>query len=345
MTFSLHVESRRWREHLAHVHASVPTLIPVIKGNGYGFGPQLLAEESDRLGVTTVAVGTADEVASVHNNFRGDVLVLMPWHPLTDPPTPADERLVLTVAHPEAVRALVGHRQPIVVELLTSMCRFGLDVDDVDASAVALRQLNVVGWALHLPLDAEDGSRVAEVGSWVARLRHVGLDVQRLWVSHLTDAELAQVRAAQPDVAVLPRVGTRLWLGDRGSYQARGSVLATHRVQRGERLGYRQRPSSADGTVLVVSGGTSHGVALSAPRAVSGVVTRAKAAAHGGLEVLGRTLSPFAVSGKKRWFVEPPHMQVSMVWLPADVDAPQVGDEVDAEMRMTTALFDHVVLH
>jgi hypothetical protein len=96
---------------------------------------------------------------------------------------------------------------------------------------------------------------------------------------------------------------------------------------------------------MVVGGGTSHGVALSAPRAVHGVTARAKLAAEGGLEVGGRALSPFRVGGKRRWFMEPPHMQVSMVWLPRGVTPPVVGEEIPVDVRMTTASFDRVVLH
>ena len=38
MSLSLYVDGDRWRSHLRSVLAPHPTLVPVIKGNGYGFG-------------------------------------------------------------------------------------------------------------------------------------------------------------------------------------------------------------------------------------------------------------------------------------------------------------------
>ena len=62
-----------------------------------------------------------------------------------------------------------------------------------------------------------------------------------LWLSHLSDAELAVVRGAVPGVPLQVRVGTRLWLGDRQALVPQGTVLAVHELQRGDRSGYRQR--------------------------------------------------------------------------------------------------------
>ena len=46
-------------------------------------------------------------------------------------------------------------------------------------------------------------------------------------------------------------------------------------------------------------------------------------------DALVLTRSPFWVDGKQRMFAEPPHMQASMLFLPADARAPEVGDLVD----------------
>jgi len=344
MTFSLYVEAAEWRAHTERVRDAVPGIVPVAKGNGYGFGLQLLADQCARLGVETLAVGTGSEVELVHDGFAGEVLVLTPWHPIIDPPPPLDDRLILTLANIEGIHALAGSPTRVVVELLTSMDRFGLTHDDLVAALPTIRQLNLAGFALHLPLDEGETARVDEVSHAVEQLRRLGVEIPMLWVSHLGDDELATVRRRHPGLVLRPRIGTRLWLGPPRTYQARGTVLAVHPLRRGETFGYRQRKAPRDGYLLIVSGGTSHGVALSAPRPVSGVVPRAKAATLGGLEAAGRVLSPFHVAAKRRWFGEPPHMQVSMVLLPGDVTPPLVGDELDVDMRMTTALFDRVVL-
>ena len=91
MTFTLHVDGPTWRTHLTEVATAVPGLVPVAKGNGYGFGNARLAAEAGTLGVPVLAVGTARELADVRTTYGGDLLVLTPWHPATDSagaPTP-----------------------------------------------------------------------------------------------------------------------------------------------------------------------------------------------------------------------------------------------------------------
>jgi hypothetical protein len=70
---------------------------------------------------------------------------------------------------------------------------------------------------------------------------------------------------------------------------------------------------------------------------------RAVAVAKGSLEAVGRALSPFRVAGRQRWFAEPPHMQCSLIWLPANIHPPAVGDEIDVDVRYTTTTFDRIV--
>jgi alanine racemase len=164
-----------------------------------------------------------------------------------------------------------------------------------------------------------------------------------LWVSHLDDAELRSLRDGLPDIALYARIGTRLWLGDRGAISAHGTVLAVHDVAKGQASGYRQRRASRAGAVLVVGGGTAHGVALEAPSPASTTRQRAVAAGTGVLEGVGRALSPFVVGGKQRWFAEPPHMHLSLIRVPEGVALPAVGDEVDVDVRLTTIHPDRVL--
>jgi hypothetical protein len=164
-----------------------------------------------------------------------------------------------------------------------------------------------------------------------------------LWVSHLDDAELRALRAALPELPLFARIGTRLWLGDRSALQARGTVLAVHEVAKGEASGYRQRRAGRAGAVVVVGGGTAHGVALEAPSPASSLRQRAVVAGTGVLDAAGRALSPFHIGGAQRWFAEPPHMHVSLVRLPSGVPLPVVGDEVDVDVRMTTVHPDRVL--
>ena len=204
------------------------------------------------------------------------------------------------------------------------------------------RVIEVHAWGLGwVNAVADLSDRVAAVAS--ADTVAVVTSAAALWVSHLDDGELATVRRALPEIALYARIGTRLWLGDRGALQARGTVLAVHDVGRGQASGYRQRRASRAGAVLVIGGGTAHGIALESPSANASARQRVVAAGTGVLDAAGRALSPFHVAGKRRWFAEPPHMQVSLVRVPEGVALPAVGDQVDVDVRMTTVHADRVV--
>jgi hypothetical protein len=330
MPLTLHVDGERWRAHLRGVLERNPGLVPVVKGNGYGFGLTRLAGEAQRLGVQTIAVGTPDEVAQVRRTYAGDVVVLEPWHPALTAGHAGDPRVIRTVAHPEAVRAFTGTYHRVVVEVRTSMQRHGLE--SLDGSA----GLRSEGWALHLPLA---GDAPGEVRRIVERLPDEPRDV---WVSHLLDAPLDRLRRQFPERRFRPRVGTALWLGDPAALKVRSTVIDVHRLPRGTKVGYRQHRMIKDGDLVVVSGGTAHGVGLEAPKPVPNVEVRAKVLAAGALGAAGLTLSPFTIGGRQRWFAEPPHMQVSLVLVPDDVPMPAIGEEIPVQVRNTIATFDRI---
>lgn len=424
MTFALHVDAPRWRAHTSGTRDAIRSVVrrgepgsrlgevvPVAKGNGYGFGIDRLAAEAQRLGTDVMAVGTPYEVAAAAARFTGDILVLQPWDPRDATAAQAwntvaeaglAQRLIRTVADVEALHSLVvdvsglATTAPrVLIEGLTSMRRFGLAEPDLDAVMAdpvvrtAVRQGRIVlsGLALHLPLsqplaphvqtlerewhdvDAvpmlpkKASGRAREAWSWaltwirsLAALEDAGCAVPAqaasLWVSHLDDTELGQLRRAVPDVPIMLRTGTRLWLGEEAATTARGTVLAVHDVTKGRAVGYRQRRAPHDGLLVVVGGGTSHGVALAAPSPAGTARQRMVAAATGVLEATGRSKSPFEWAGKSRWFAEPPHAQLSLIWLTADDvrqamsaghKPPGVGDEWACRIRHTTASFDRIV--
>ena len=188
------------------------------------------------------------------------------------------------------------------------------------------------------------GGNLGEAESWAAALTASQVDTTTLYVSHLSPAELASLRERRPLLDIRPRIGTSLWLGDLGALSVRATVIDRHQVARGERIGYRQRPMPRDGYLLILAGGTSHGIGLEAPKASAGALQRGKSLARGGLEAAGFALSPFTIDGKQRWFAEPPHMQASMIFLPASAHPPEVGDTVNVAVRFTTASFDAVNL-
>ncbi len=350
---TLRLNGERWREHLRTVADATPGLVPVIKGNGYGFGLARLAGEANGLGVDTIAVGTAHEVAQVRDVFGGSIVILHPWRPgdalATD--LAADPRVITTVSVPEhlAMLSASGPSPRVLLEALTSMRRYGITETRLAEAAAPLSGpdhggVKFEGWTIHLPLLDEGRYTEAE------RLGRAALAAQAgpLWLSHLPSSE-AQALARQlsgptgDPVPIRQRVGTRLWLGDEAARETTATVLDVHPVSRGERIGYRQRAVPADGWVLVIAGGTSHGVGLEAPTPAANLRQRAVSFATGSLQAAGLALSPYTVAGRKRWFLEPPHMQSSMVFLPAKVTPPAIGDEVPIEVRLTTATVDQVV--
>ncbi len=341
MTLTLHVDGNRWRANQTAVQGDTPGLVPVVKGNGYGFGRAVLAAECARLGVPALAVGTAREVADVVDVFGGDVLVLEPFLPEVEGSIQPDPRVIRTAATLQGLGALAGQR--VVVEVLSSMRRFGFERAQLGLLGPLVESTQLEGFALHLPLVPGPRGHVGEVEDTLAALRSADLAPTTLWLSHVSPAELASLGGAHPDVAFRTRVGTRLWLGDRDAAVVRSTVLGAHQLRKGDHFGYHQRKAPGAGTLLIVGGGTAHGIALAAPSTPASVVQRVKVAGIGGLEAAGRALSPFSVDGKRRWFAEPPHMQLSMLWLPDGVAVPAIGSELDVEVRMTTTVVDAVV--
>lgn len=347
MSVVLRVPAADWRAHQRRVQAATPGLVPVAKGNGYGFGLARLAAEAAALGVDSLAVGTPAEVAAVRDIFPGRIVVLQPWRP-GEPGAEdllADERVIHTVSRVADLEHLSasGRRPSVLLELLTSMKRHGLTVSELTEvrRVLGAGSVDVVGWTVHLPMPAATGGNAAEA----ERLGKAGLAVRTapLWFSHLTGADYDRLRATLFTQTRL-RIGTELWLGGSVGRRTLATVLDVHPVKRGERVGYWQRTMPADGSVVVVSGGTAHGVALEAPTSAATGRQRLISAVNGSVEALGWALSPFTIAGKKRWFVEPPHMQASMVYVPGSKSIPAIGDEIPVQLRLTTATVDEVVL-
>ncbi|MEI7547239.1 MAG: alanine racemase, partial [Actinomycetota bacterium] len=157
MTVRLTVHRADW---LRHVHDTAHRygtgLVPVVKGNGYGFGRPLLHEFVRDLG-GQVGVGTVHELADVPAELTPIVLT----------PTlqaPADTRPVLTVGHLDHVAALAGWTGRVLVKLASSMRRYGVEPDGLGPlmTAVEAAGLTVDGCSLHLPIAGDDVARLAE---------------------------------------------------------------------------------------------------------------------------------------------------------------------------------------
>ena len=330
MSLTLHVDGPRWRAHLRRTLDARPELVPVAKGNGYGFGNARLAAASETLGVRAMAVGTYPEVAEVAGEFGGDILVLTPWRASeTIGPMPV-ERLIHTISRVEDLLALSTDPEPeaplrIVLERATSMRRHGMSARELREAATVVRErpaFQVEGVALHLPLGAR--GNLGEVERLMQDVVAAELSAhpagRTVWVSHLTETELSALSSHWPDVRFRPRVGTGLWLGERAALRATATVLDVHAVKRGDVYGYRGRTAPRAGTILVVSGGTAHGIGLEAPIGELTWRSRAATFARGSRDAAGLVRSP------------------------ASAKAPSVGEEIVVRCRFTITDFDGVDL-
>jgi hypothetical protein len=199
---------------------------------------------------------------------------------------------------------------------------------------------------VHLPIDRPAGTDpVAQTARWVTALRSAGFDVPALYVSHLQPAELTGLAAAFPGTEFRQRTGTALWLGSRPALRAAATVLQVVPVRRGERFGYRQYRSPRGGWLVMVAGGTAHGVGLQTAGTRHGLRPAARTLARSGLAVMNKVRSPFTWNGRRQWFAEPPHMLISMLLLPASTTPPEPGTELDAELAYTMTRFDRVTLN
>ncbi len=343
MSLTLTVDGDRWRAHLRAVVDADPTIVPVCKGNGYGLTLRRLARKAAWLGVDTIAVGTYAELPELAGRYDGRLLVLTPWRPFTPDLDPAlHGRVIHTVSRPDDLAALL-ERQPgarYVLERMTSMRRHGLSARELWALAPAARRGRLEGVALHLPL--AHGGHFAEAVRLVNDVVAADLPGTTVWVSHLTPDELGRLRAAYPDLTIRSRTGTALWLGDRSMFSVSATVLDAHPIRRGESFGYRERSAPGAGHLLIVSGGTAHGIGLEAPTGDASLRARAATVARGGLDALGRVRSPYSLDGRTLLFAEPPHMQASMLLLPDGARVPEVGEQLDLRVRYTATTFDRV---
>ncbi len=360
MTLQLSVNGDRWRAHLRSTAARTPGLVPVAKGNGYGFTVAGLARRTqwladalhkldpDTARLDTIAVGTYGEVPEVATRFQGSILVLEPWRRFSIPHDGVlpDDRVIHTVGRiPDLVEVLAHEGRPrIVLERRTSMLRHGFDARELREAARLMAgapRARLEGVAFHLPLGS--ASHLSEVHRLMTDVVAAGL-YGTVWVSHLSAEELAQLRTTYADFAIRPRVGTALWLGARDALKVTSTVLDVHEVERGDAFGYRGRTAPKAGHILVVSGGTAHGIGLEAPTGELSLKARASTIARGGLDAVGFVRSPFTIDGKQRLFAEPPHMQASMLFLPHGTRVPAVGEQISVRVRHTTTIFDRVVI-
>lgn len=300
MTVRLTVRTAVWRAHVARVAHRVEGLVPVVKGNGYGFGRATLAQLATEL-ADTLAVGTVHELPDLPGGVTAVVLTPTLRRPDTTAP-------ILTVGRREHVAALAGWEGRVIVKLASSMRRYGGDPTLIEAARSA--GLDVVGVSVHPPLAGTPDDHRDEIA---AMLPAIPTDLP-VWVSHLDPPTYATL---PPSHRYRLRLGTLLWHGDKSALSLHADVLDVRRVAAGQTAGYRLTPVDGDGHLVMIGAGTANGVTP-----------------------LTDGRSPFHFRRQRLALHEPPHMHTSMAHVPHGVTCPQVGDWVDVQRPLTTTTVD-----
>ncbi len=307
MTIRLTIRTALWRSHVASVVNGVDGLVPVVKGNGYGFGRLELARLASEF-TDTVAVGTIHELDGLPDGLNAIVLTPALAPPLTPPSSTSP---VLTVGNRTHVESLAGWPGRVLVKLASSMHRYGRGSELLDDARRA--GLDVVGVSIHPPIAGSADDHRREIVDLLD-----GIDpTVAVWVSHLDPGTYATL----PDThSYRLRLGTGLWHGDKSFLHLDADVLDVRSITSGNTAGYHQGPVHGDGHLVMIGAGTANGVSPLAD---------------------GR--SPFHFERRRLDLHESPHMHTSMTFVPLGDPLPTIGDRIDLQRPLTTTLVDEYV--
>lgn len=320
MTLRLTVDRTAWRSHVdsTTAQANATTVVPVVKGNGYGFGRDELCRVAADLG-TTVAVGTVHEVDASTRGF-GSVVILTP---AVEIPADLPANAVPTVGHPAHLEALrsAGWRGRVGIKLESSMHRYGVSADDFAefARSVTDDGFDVHEFLLHPPLLGDSRSpedTVDEIEAWLTLLD----PAVPVSISHLPVDAAESLAERHPDRTLRLRLGTALWHGDKSFLHLQADVLDVRALPRSSSAGYRLMRVNDRCNLVMIGAGSAHGVAP-----------------------LRDGHSPFHFARQRLTLLEPPHMHTSMALVGLHQECPEVGDHVDVQRPLTTTWVDQVV--
>jgi len=309
MTVRLTVRRNAWLTHVRAMAAAVDGVVPVVKGNGYGFGRATLHPIADSI-ANDVCVGTVHELDHIADGVTPVVLT-----PTLAPP--ADTAPVLTVGSVAHVDALRGWQGRVLVKLESSIHRYGVSPHELHTliEHAGRAGLDVVGTSIHLPLAGDDRSRVDEIEAWLTHLD----PALPLWTSHLDPQSFAVLQRHHPRHTLRLRLGTALWHGDKSFVHLWADVVDVRSVAARSTAGYRHVTVPADGHIVLVGAGSAHGVAP-----------------------LGGGLSPLHYAGRRVALLEPPHMHTSMGFIPLGAPCPAPGDRVDLQRPLISTQVDEI---
>ncbi|MEZ5296980.1 MAG: alanine racemase [Ilumatobacteraceae bacterium] len=302
MTIRLTVNRERWWNHVVGVADEVDGLVPVVKGNGYGFGRPGLAIAAAKLS-PLLAVGTVHEIAGLPDGVT-PVVLTPTWRP------PESTEPVLTVGSGDHIAALRDWGGRVIVKLPSAMQRYGGSIDLVEAAQHA--GLSTVGVSIHPPTAGTDDDHRRQIVEHLPEI-DPSLDV---WVSHLFPSTYESL----PDTHRYKlRLGTYLWHGDREALHLEADAIDTRPVRAGDHAGYRLTEVPGAGTLVMIGAGTANGVAP-----------------------LDDGRSPFHYRRERMHLLERPHMHTSMAFVPTGAPCPRPGDWVDLQRPLIHTAVDEL---
>lgn len=321
VTLTLTVQTANWNRHVDSTAASVPGLVPVVKGNGYGFGRAWLANRAATLS-PVMAVGSIHEVADVPSNYTAVVLT-----PALKFPFALRSNAIVTIGSMDHITALsqapdsqLRPGQQVIVKIRSSMQRYGVNPHDAPGLINACHEadLRVMGLSIHPPLHGTSSEHRQEVETLLAATDSANVDPELpVWISHVNTDDYNSLREQFPHRPWHLRMGTALWHGDKSMLSLQADVLDIQEVAAGSVVGYHGTAIDRDGHLVLVGCGSAHGVTFLAD---------------------GR--SPFHFQRRRLELIEAPHMHTSMCFIPLTDEIPRVGDGIDVQRPLTQTVAD-----
>jgi hypothetical protein len=262
----------------------------------------------------------------VRTAFAGEIVVLSPDQVTGDL---KDSKVIQTISNLEVLQSIDANTN-VIIEILTPLNRHGIEVSELNRALIIIKErgLNMRGFTLHLPIAKIDSK-------WISSTLNLLPDGSNVWISHLHGAD--RVKKEFANLTFHERIGTSLWLGADSALEATATVLENRKIQ--STAGYQQK--HIRGNVIVASGGTAHGIGLTAPQNDYSLIGRVKIVARALEAAFGRMRSPYRHNGKTLNFLESPHMQCSLL-ICSGSNQPKPGDELKVRVRYTTTTFDQI---
>lgn len=323
VTLTLTVNAAVWNRHVDSTAADTPGLVPVVKGNGYGFGRSWLANRAATL-APIAAVGSIFEVADIPSNYSAVVL-----SPALKFPFPLRDNVILTVGSLAHVHAAQRAHQPqisrqrhVIIKLRSSMYRYGVEPTQAKELIDACHQagFSVDGLSIHPPIHGSSTEHRQEIENLLAAAEAHGVNSSLpVWVSHVDLDDYRLLRQEFADRSWHLRLGTSLWHGDKSMFTLQADVVDVVAVSAGATVGYRGSSVDRDGYLLMIGCGSAHGVTP-----------------------LSDGRSPFHFRRRRLELIEAPHMHTSMCFVPHGDQCPQVGDLIDVQRPLTQTAVDDI---